>query len=502
MSKIVFINPAPNEFWNSKLLNLLKGKRQAFLPRLSAMIFAALTPEKHSFTYVDEEIGSVDYNMEADLVAITAMTKQAVRAYLIAGEFRKRGIPVIIGGIHAGTRSEEVSGHCDAVMIGEGENTWPAMLEDFENGALKKVYDAKDYPPVEKLVSPRIDIINPDHYVMYPLQATRGCPYDCEFCSIKYSTGHKYRTKPVEQVVAEIREYEKVNTRQFSGVVRKGYYFTDDNIYVDREYLKKLLTAIKPLGIIWEAEGSANVADDDEILQLMGESGCRTFSIGFESVNPNSLSEANKPKVNKVEQYHETIAKLAKYGIIPGGNFVVGFDSDDVTVFETMLDFIKNSDLAFVIVSILTPYPGTRLYERMKPRIFETDSRFYDSWQATFTPRNMTAQELQIGWYWMGTQFTDLDFMWTQMKKYWNYGPWKNIPVLTLRERLLLIITAIVLGMHGMFKYQKFLWRAAFYPKTTDFNQLIWNMRRLEMSSNGPAVRNPADKYRERGVTE
>ena len=493
---------AGTRIWTSSLVSAMKGGKSALMPKLAGMILAALTPEKHSFIYLDDEIEKIEYDeIDADLIAITTMTVQANRAYQIAGEFRKKGITVVMGGIHAAVMSEEVAAHCDAIMIGEGENTWPALLEDFENGTMKKVYDAKDYPPIETLISPKVDVIKHDQYLMYPIQATRGCPYDCDFCSIAYSSGHKYRMKPVEQVIAEIQEYEKFNTGGPAGVLKKGYYFVDDNLYVHKEYTKKLFTAMKDLKITWDGQGTINMATDDDALKLMAESGCRSFSIGFESVSPESLKEANKPRVNKVEEYITAINNIQKYGIIAGGYFVTGFDSDKITVFQDTTDFIKKANLVQSIFSILTPYPGTRLYDRIngEGRIFNRSWEFYNSWTCVFTPKQMSATDLQLGSFWASTEISKLDQMRENFQNFWKQGPWETNPPLSKKERLILIYLGFKLRKSKLKEYQKFLFWVARQKNAADFKSIIWSMMRHEIVSQTPAFAyyNPAEKKKE-----
>lgn len=483
--------------WESSLMSTIKGKQNVFMPKLAAMILAALTPEKHTFLFIDDDIEDVDFDeVEADLVTITAMTVQANRAYQIAGEFRKRGIKVVVGGIHAAVMSEEVSSHCDAIMKGESENTWPAMLEDFEAGTLKKVYDAKDYPPVETLVSPRIDIIRHDLYLNYPIQATRGCPYDCDFCSIKFSSGHKYRMKPVEQVVREIQEYEKYNDNRFGGLLKKPYYFVDDNLYVNREYTKALFIALKDLNITWNGQGSINTAYDDEILRLMAESGCRSISIGFESVSQDSLKEANKPRHNQVKEYEMAIQNIQKYGIAAGGYFVMGFDNDGVTVFQETADFVKEVNLVQPIFSILTPYPGTRLYNRLdkEERVFTKGWGLYNSFMCVFTPRKMSSVDLQAGYFWMSREVISMKHLRKSLSYFWKQGPWKSNPRLTTAERIIMILLGMKLAFLRGGRYQRFLFWAATHRRATDFKTIIWMMMRHEISYQSPFAYNPAEK--------
>lgn len=504
MSKIVFINPSMDKIigskvWTSPLISVMKGGKNTPMPKLSAMILAAITPEKHSFVYIDDEFETIEYDeIEADLIAITSMTVQSSRAYQIAGEFRKKGIPVVIGGIHAAVRSDEVAAHCDAIMIGEGENTWPVLLEDFEKGELKKVYNAKDYPPVEKLVSPRVDIIKHDRYLMYPIQATRGCPNSCDFCSIKYSSGHKYKMKPVEQVIKEIQEYEKYNDGGIAGALKKAYFFVDDNLYVNREYTKQLFIAMKDLNITWDGQGTLNTAHDDEILQLMAESGCRSFSFGFESVSQESLKEANKPKYNKVEDYVTAINNVQKYGIIAGGYFVLGFDSDGVDVFENTAKFVQDANLIQLVFNMLTPYPGTKLYDRIKGegRIFNRSWEFYNAFSCVYTPKKMSATDLQLGYYWAAAEAMTLEHIKKSFANFWKNGPWKTNPPLKPIERIALIYLGIKLRLNGLGKYQKFLFWVARQKNAADFRSIVWAMMRHEISTQIPSYTyyNPARK--------
>jgi radical SAM superfamily enzyme YgiQ (UPF0313 family) len=492
MSKIVFINPSfgkliKPEGLGSSLTKAIKGKDYAHIPNLSGLIFAALTPEHHSFTYLDEEIETIDCGeLDADLIAITAMSAQANHAYEMADQFRERGITVVMGGIHASVMSEEAALHCDAVAIGEGEHTWPAMLEDFESGTLKQFYNAKDFPPVTDLVSPRYDAFRYDQYYTFPIQATRGCPYNCDFCSVKHSSGHRYRMRPVEDVVNDIRQAERYNDGGKGGFERKTYFFVDDNLYVNREYSKKLFTAIADadLDIIWDGQGTVDTASDEEVVELMARSGCRSFSFGFESINTESLKEANKPKCNVVENYQTAIENLHKHGIASGGFFIVGFDMDDVDVFRKTLDFIKHFSLLQPFISLLTPFPGTELYERVKDegRIFEEDWALYNSWACVYTPKRMSVEELQAGFHWLGKQVTSLDLTRNTLEKFWENGAWVGMPGLTMGERLLMFAIALVKLRGGQFKpYRKFLYWAARHPKAKSFSIIIWAMMRSEL---------------------
>jgi len=441
-------------------MDYIYGKHITTMPKLVPMIMAALTPPKHSFVYIDEEIEDIDFNMaDVDFVAITAMTVQANRAYEIADVFRKRGVKVAIGGIHASVLPDEAAQHADAVCLGEGENIWPAMLEDLESGALKPRYEAKDYPPVTKLISPRVDAAKHEYYSIFPVMASKGCPYDCDFCSIKYSSGYKIRMKPVEQVIGEIRELEKLNHEAY----KKTYQFVDDNLYINRGYLMDLLAALKGLHINWNAQGTLNTAMDDEVLRLMAEAGCRGYCIGFESISKACLKEANKEKTNQVELYGLAVENLSRHGIAPSGFFIYGFDNDDKNIFNETLRFIGDINLIDPYFSVLTPYPGTRLYDRVKHRIFDRNWSHYNAVTCVFTPEQMTPEELDTGTYGAGIETANLNTVKRQFDKFWSRGPWRSTPPFTLKERITLLLISLKLSLKKEYRdYAGFLiWAAA-----------------------------------------
>ncbi|MDR3120361.1 MAG: B12-binding domain-containing radical SAM protein [Clostridiales bacterium] len=470
--KIVFINPVIDKskdqlIWASALTHNLFG-RMTVMPKLAPMVLAARTPPQHTVEYIDEDIEDIDVNgIKADLIAITAMTVQIVRAYQLADAFRKRGIKVALGGIHASSCPDEAAQHADAVCVGEADNSWPELIKDLENGCLKPRYDVKDYPPVTELVSPRVDIIKHKFYSMFPVQATKGCPHDCDFCCINFSSGHKYRMKPVEQVVAEIRAFEKYNKEPF----RKRYHFVDDNLYVNREYTIKLFTAIKELKIKWMGMGSLNIAGDDEVLRVMAESGCKSFSIGYESISDESLAEANKSRANKVSEYQTAADKLIKHGIIPAGYFIFGFDSDDEEVFARTVAFTRKYHILTPYFNILTPFPGTRLYDRVKERIFDKTWSHYGSLKCVFKPAKLQPEQIEAGSYWASRQAALLDDMKRQLMYFWSQGPWETNPPLRAGERFLL--RAIGFKVRRNKQYRDFLVWASKQKNAVDLFQIV-----------------------------
>jgi radical SAM superfamily enzyme YgiQ (UPF0313 family) len=511
MCKILFISPSFGRAmkasgYASVVVEKIKGKQCSFVAPLVGGIFGALTPPEDEFIFIDEAVEDIDFESNPDLVALSTMSVQANRSYQIAGEFRKRGITVVIGGIHASVMTEEVAQHCDAVALGEGENTWPALLEDFKCGRLKKVYDAKDYPPVTKLIHPKYSVYKNDRYFTFPLQATKGCPYHCDFCSIKYSSGHRYRMKPVEELMQDIDEAEKYNDNSLAGVERKGYFFVDDNLYVNRKYTKKLFAAMAEKNIVWDGQGTIDTASDEEVVELMAKSGCRSFSFGLESISELSLKEVNKPKCNIDADYAVANQTLLNKGIVPGAFFIVGFDNDDVTSFEKTMQFVEENDLIQTILSMLTPYPGTELHERMsrEGRIFSGNFENYNSWRCVFTPKQMTADELQAGFCWLSLEMGSIDHSKRAVEKFWENPVCREKPTLRLVERIILLGIALVKLRGKQFeRYRRFLTWAAFNPRARDFRFIMWFTLRNELAEYARFAEhyNPAEQRRNRGQT-
>jgi len=216
-------------------------------------------------------------------------------------------------------------------------------------------------------------------------------------------------------------------------------------------------------------------------LKLMALSGCRSFGVGFESLMPESIKEANKTAVNKVDEYKTLVQNIAKNGIITAGFFVFGFDGDDLSVFQRTRDFIEQSRLLQPTISVLTPYPGTKLHERIKDRIFNTSCFFYNSWACVFTPKQMSMSELIQGSLSVGRHTTELGFMRKQLKAFWSFGPWERNPTLRIDERVALIYLGIKMGLNGLWEYQRFLFWASVQRKAVDFKTIIWTLRRREL---------------------
>ena len=376
----------------------MMGKSFAFnLPFLGLITLAACTPSTVDLTLVDERVDNVNFDEKYDLVGITVMTPLAPRAYKIAEEFRKRGVKVVMGGMHVSAMPDEVLEHADSVVIGEGEKVWPKLLEDCKNGLLEKRYKASEFTDLDNLISPRRDLMDKSKFAPVEfVETTRGCPFGCHFCSVTQFFGGKYRLRPVDNVVEEIRTF-KPTTKRFS--IKNVVFFVDDNIIGHRSHAIELFKKIKPFGLRWLGQASMNVAKDEELLTLAAESGCLGFLIGFESLSSSVLENVAK-KANKVSEYLQSIRKIQSYGIGIMGSFIFGFDEDEIDIFDKYLKFMRESKLEGLYLGILTPYPGTKFFEQYKKegRILHYDWTKYDTSNVVFKPKNMTPEELKKGY--------------------------------------------------------------------------------------------------------
>jgi len=360
-------------------------------PYLALTTLAALTDDTWNVEIIDENVDNIDYGHLPDLAAISIMTPLAPRGYEIADRFRKAGVPVVLGGIHPTMMKDEAKQHADAVLLGEAEETWPQMLTDFRQGSLQSFYGPAGFCSLNKLAIPRRDLLNRKAYFFVnSVQTTRGCPFDCEFCSVTSFYGRTYRFRPVADIIDEI------------GHMEKGYiFFVDDNIVGNPAHAKELFRALIPLKIRWFSQASLSVVQDRELLSLAHKSGCKGLFIGFESLSQESLKAMGK-SVNRVAEYGEAIKQIHDQGIGIQGSFIFGTDGDDELVFSDVLRFVEKTHIEAVMFSVLTPFPGTRIYETLtrEGRIMDTNWEHYDMNHVVFEPKRMTAQRLQQGFDW------------------------------------------------------------------------------------------------------
>ena len=348
-------------------------------------ILAALTPKKYSLELVNGGLSNINFENKYDLVGITCNTAYAFLAYEIADEFCRRGVPVVLGGYHPSALPEEAKMHADSVVIGEAEETWPQLLKDMEKGKLKPFYIQKQ-PVDPKLIPHPRDIYQKGTSI--GIQATRGCPYGCEFCSISNMKFRRiFRMRPIKDVVEEVRSH-----------TGKSFIFQDNSLTINPKYTKQLFREIKGMNKKFIAYGNINILGrDDELLRLASEAGCIGWLIGFESVCQKSLDSVGK-KSNRVSEYLSSVKKIHDYGMIIEASFVFGFDYDTTDIFDKTDEFVRKSEVEIPFALILTPYPGTALYQRLENegRILTKDWAKYNGIHVVFRPKNMTAEELRI----------------------------------------------------------------------------------------------------------
>jgi radical SAM superfamily enzyme YgiQ (UPF0313 family) len=372
----------------------------ASLPSLGLLTLAGLTPDRFEVEY--HEIADLKMLPELpdhfDLVAISTFTAQLKEAYSVADFYRAKGIPVVMGGITVSSLPEEVKDHCTSVVVGEGEPLWPEVLRDFESGGLKPLYVRT--PPGQfdfaNAPMPRFDLLDPDKYNRLTIQTSRGCPHHCEFCASSILLTPLYKVKPVEKVIAEIREVKKIWPRPF-------IEFADDNSFVHREHYKRLLRELAKENVRWFTEADVRVAEDDELLGLMRDSGCQQILIGLESPRRSSLNGLelkNNWKAERLDFYKSAIAKIQSYGVTVNGCFILGLDADTPDVFDDVVQFVRDSGLYEVQVTFLTAFPGTALYHRLRAegRIIQDKAwELCTLFDINIRPANMSVSELQSG---------------------------------------------------------------------------------------------------------
>lgn len=395
--------------------------------RLSLPTLAGLTPPDWEVVIHDARALPVDYDQKVTLVGITGFTAEIPSAYEIADAFRKRGTPVVLGGVHVSALPDEALEHCDAVVIGEAELVWETLLRDFEQGKLQRRYRGETLCDMQNMCIPRRDLLNREMYVsgFHTLQATRGCPFDCDYCAVTGVFGHEFRTRPVNQVIDEIRSFDS-----------RDFFFVDDNICGNPNYAKDLFRALIPLKKSWGAQTSLTFARDQELLNLYAKSGGRYAFIGFESISADSLANLNK-RWNRADAFGETIRKIHDSGINIMGSFIFGLDEDDPGVFQRTFDFIMKHNIDAVQFNILTPFPGTRLFDRMEAlgQILHRDWSRYHTSEVVFKPKKMTAEELQQGYFRIYHQTYTLPNILKRSLRSWRGIPYRLIMNLGYRKK-------------------------------------------------------------------
>ena len=366
--------------------------KNIWFARLTLTTLAALTPPDVDVRITDENVEPIDFEEDVDLVGVTGMVMHASRAYQIALRFRQRGIPVVMGGPHASSLPFEAKEHVDAVVIGEAENVWKGLIEDLKVGSLKPFYKADAFCSMEGLPFPRLDLLRKDAYMTINcVQTTRGCPHQCDFCHVTHFFGKTYRCRSVEEVIQEVERLEG-----------EFVVFIDDNIAGNRRYAKDLFTRLKPLKKKWASQASMTLTRDPELLKLAAESGCVSLFLGVESLSPENLKDVNKA-FNRVPQFEEAMKALHDHDIMVLAGFIFGLDHDDEGVFERTLRFCERNRIELPSFFVLTPLPGTPLFQRIESegRLLHKDWSKYNGATVVFRPKLMTEETLQAGFNWV-----------------------------------------------------------------------------------------------------
>ncbi|GAB4303074.1 MAG: radical SAM protein [Marinilabiliales bacterium] len=362
------------------------------IPQLTLSLIAGMTPPEHEVEICEEVYGQIiNYDGDYDLIGITIMTQTCIRGYEIANEFKKRDKKVVFGGMHATAHPQEAIMYADAVVIGEAEDgLWTRIINDAKKDKLKEFYKLEKLPDLQNHIYPRRDLIRcaSGKFGVAPIETTRGCPYNCDFCSVSRFFGTKQRHKPIPDI---IQEAEMCN--------EKVLFFLDDNITLDKKFVKKLFHELIPLKKKWVGQASINLTKDPELMELAYKSGCRALLVGFESMTDDGINQYRKT-LKTVNENILAVKKLRDHGIMTMASLVFGLDSDTPNVFDVSYEFLTKAKPAFFQACALTPYPGTPVFEELKSqnRILTDDWRKYDATKVIISPKNMTIDELYNGY--------------------------------------------------------------------------------------------------------
>jgi radical SAM superfamily enzyme YgiQ (UPF0313 family) len=405
-----------------------------YLPRYGLGILAAQTPRDIEVIYTDDVIRRIDLDRDVkdvDLVGISVDSKTAKRSYDIADAYRRRGVKVVLGGIHPTALPDEAGAHADCVVVGEADTVWRTVLDDFQRDELAPVY-RPPLPDLADMPIARRDLFRSIKYIPYQVvQTMRGCPYPCEFCSVSTQSGKTFRFRPVENVLAELERLDRM------------ILFADDNIMINREESEPLFRGMVPLKKHWIGQCSLAAVEKIDHVKLMADSGCKALFIGFESVDQETVRHTSKPQ-NKVSRYLDIVAGLRDHGIAVWGSFVFGFDTDDTSVFDRTVEAAIDMKMTMASFALLTPYPGTRLYERLQEEERLTDPTWWlgedhDAGSPYYRPAKMSRTELCEGWARAWRSFYTARSMWRRFTLKGAFNPIQAVgfwPLNVMQHRL------------------------------------------------------------------
>ena len=393
---------------------LERSKVIASLPSLGLLTLAGMTPDDIDISYVEvpdpDSLGE-DLPGEFDVVAISSFSSMIKDAYAIADRYRKVGTKVLLGGLHVTLMPDEAALHADSILIGEAEPIWGDIIEDAKRGNLKPRYDAR-HTTFDFAASPmpRFDLLDIEQYNRLTVQTQRGCPFDCEFCGASIRLNPKFRTKPVDRVIAEIHEIKKIWPHPF-------IEFADDNTFADKRHGRALAEALAGEGIRWFTETDISVADDPKLLEALSKSGCAQILIGLESPQKSSLAGVEQKgnwKQRQVDRYKDAISRIQDAGVTVNGCFVLGLDDSDLSSFDAVYDFVEETGLYEVQVTLMTAFPGTPLYNRLlkEDRILKDGAwELCTLFDVNFQPKNMSVEELENNFRELIGRIYDDDFV-------------------------------------------------------------------------------------------
>lgn len=366
-----------------------KGHEIDFVPPITGIHLAAITPSQYEVRVIHQQVEPINYDSPADIIAISFFSGFAPEAFRLAGIFREKGKIVVAGGPHVTYNIDESLLYFDAIVVGEAENVWANLLQDAQNGILKNVYQGSPCD-MQDLPVPRYDLLGKKFFVPRVIQATRGCPFKCSFCTVP-TLNPGFRLRPVADVIKNIEYNNFLYWWQ-----RKIVWFWDDNLTINRKYIKELLRAMIPLKKWWLTQASMDIAKDEELLDLMKASGCIGIFFGIETFEIESLNDANK-KQNKIHQYKSAVKALHKRGICVMAGFISGFDNDNPATIIRMANRLLEIDVDVPFLSILTPFKGTPLYNQfqLENRILEDRGwEYYNGYNVAFKPRKTSPEKL------------------------------------------------------------------------------------------------------------